>query len=151
MYTTIQRVKFWSKVDVKSFDQCWNWIGASNGEGYGRMMIEKVRDKSHRIAFQMTNGKIPKGICVCHRCDNPRCCNPSHLFSGTHADNMKDAVSKNRFPYGKKSFRCRLSFRQVKAIRASYPKLTKTELARKYGVSCQHICWILKQLGRNRG
>jgi hypothetical protein len=84
--------KFWKRVDVKSKDECWEWQGPKNGWGYG-LHLSFI---ASRIAWVLVYGDIPYGMFVCHKCDNPLCCNPNHLFLGTHDDNMKDATIKGR-------------------------------------------------------
>ena len=74
---------------------CWNWIGALN-KGYGTCRVRKIQRPAHRMAFIIQNGAIPDGLHVLHKCDNPRCVNPEHLFTGTASDNMLDMVSKKR-------------------------------------------------------
>lgn len=96
--------RFWDKVDKKGPDECWNWSRSVDGGGYGFFRcIQLGEQKTHRLAWILTNGKIPKGIQVCHKCDNPRCCNPKHLFLGTYYDNMRDAMAKGRQPVVKGS------------------------------------------------
>lgn len=85
---------FWSL--VKKTDGCWIWTGGLDGHGYGRVWREGRRQGSHRVSFQLTNGRIPDGMYVCHHCDNPICVNPGHLFLGTHSDNMRDCTNKGR-------------------------------------------------------
>ena len=92
--------RFWDKVD-KSGD-CWLWTASCRPNGYGQIGIGSRSDGSrtvvlaHRLAYELQIGVIPDGICVLHRCDNPKCVRGSHLFLGSQADNMADKVAKNR-------------------------------------------------------
>ena len=75
---------------------CWNFVGAHTSGGYGEIGYGRKVLRTHRITYVAYRGKIPKGLFVCHHCDNPPCCNPEHLFLGTHLDNMKDAEWKRK-------------------------------------------------------
>lgn len=88
--------RFWSKVDVRGSDECWEWKAARNRHGYGYFRYKSKHAKAHRVSWELTQGEIPDGINVLHRCDNPPCCNPAHLFLGTQAENMSDKVAKGR-------------------------------------------------------
>lgn len=93
--------RFWDKVD-KTGD-CWEWTGSRNASGYGQFNNKPFgTSAAHRISFLLSVGEILPGNVICHRCDNPPCVNPDHLFQGTHADNMQDAINKGRLvgPFG---------------------------------------------------
>jgi hypothetical protein len=88
--------KFWSQVDVRGPDECWPWKTAKPGE-YGVVSLNGGGARiASRVALQISIGPLPNDILACHRCDNPPCCNPGHLFPGTHQQTMQDMVSKGR-------------------------------------------------------
>ena len=89
--------RFWRYV-VKNEEGCWSWIGHKDENGYGRMSVLGKKQRGHRISYTIHFGKIPDKMFVCHRCDNPECTRPDHLFLGTNKDNMKDAYKKGRLP-----------------------------------------------------
>lgn len=88
--------RFWSHVRIAGDDECWEWRAARDDNGYGRCGFMGKTLLTHRVAFLISNGFLIDEMFVCHSCDNPPCCNPKHLFLGTHADNMQDMVSKGR-------------------------------------------------------
>lgn len=82
---------------------CWNWNGVLNCNGYGVKRYKGDKWLAHRLYYTRFKGQIPPGYLVCHKCDNPKCCNPSHLFVGTTRTNMIDMAQKGRSktPWGK--------------------------------------------------
>lgn len=88
--------RLWRKVVRGQPDTCWLWKGSRDKGGYGRILHGKRIDSAHRVAWTVTNGPVPDGLWVLHRCDNPACVNPSHLFLGTRTDNVRDMFVKGR-------------------------------------------------------
>lgn len=93
-------VRFWEKVN-KTPD-CWTWTAALDRRGYGKIYLGNPKEVlAHRFSWELHNGQIPKGMVVCHKCDNPSCVNPAHLFVGTMKDNTQDMLAKGRHSHGK--------------------------------------------------
>ena len=131
--------RFWDKVDVGEADECWEWQ-AGKRRGYGLFGIHYKMWSSHRVAWILTFGPIPKGLLVCHYCDNRACCNPYHLFLGTNADNLGDAARKGRMLRGEQDGNSKLTEEEVLEIRKMYAEgYTQQELADEFGVSVSQI------------
>lgn len=90
--------EFWARVGVSTPDQCWPWLKACSNTGHGVVWHEGKLAHAHRIAWAFDRGKTPGKWCIRHRCDNPACCNPTHLFRGTQQQNMQEAVRRERLP-----------------------------------------------------
>ena len=118
---------------------CLLWTRSVNTGGYARITWGGVQLLAHRIAYELTNGPIPVGMFVCHKCDIRTCINPGHLFLGTPHENSIDAANKNRMAYGIRNNKTKLTAEQVRAIRATAPDVSAAALGRTYGVSRTHI------------
>lgn len=138
------KARFWAKVDKQGNDDCWNWTGSLRGRRYGDLRVNGPKEKAHRVSWVIHNSQIPDGICVCHRCDNPACVNPSHLFTGTHADNMADRDMKGRLGprHGEYGSNTKLTEKQVIEIIRLRGGVTQVTLAERFGVSPSTIGMI---------
>ena len=87
----------------KWYGKCWNWTGSLLQSGYGRFYINSQCFRAHRVSYYLYTGSVSKEKLICHRCDNPRCVNPLHLFEGTAKDNSTDMKIKGRGSKGRKS------------------------------------------------
>ena len=157
-------VEFWQLVDQTAGpDACWPWTHTLSGSGYGRLQRDR-HYAAHRVAYQLATGVDPGALYVLHRCDNPPCCNPAHLFLGTNDDNMADMAQKGRAPGGNASGSrngmrthpdsvirgsanrsAKLSEAQVREIRARHPAESSRALAAAFGVGASTVKRILRR------
>lgn len=144
--------RFWSKVDVRGPHECWPWLGGTDKYGYGRINSGGKNGTplvASHVALELDRGyPLAPGELACHTCDNPPCCNPVHLFAGTHKDNADDMIRKgrgitgDRHPHrtrgtaarGEQNGRVKLTTEQVLSIRANPDKPTK-EIAIEYSIT----------------
>lgn len=144
--------RFFNKIEKT--DKCWIWKASTQG-GYGQLWCIKRKRaiRAHIISYEIHNGKIPKGMCVCHSCDNPPCVNPLHLWLGTHAENMRDGFKKGRIKNtnpsnGERHWNAKMTWGKVREIRkTNLPRYGRNKiLAKQYGVHVQ----IIKRILNNR-
>ncbi|ECQ4522517.1 HNH endonuclease [Salmonella enterica] len=132
-----------AELSVAEESGCIRFTGHLDGEGYGRIMVARVKYMTHRLSYSLNNGPIPDGYVVRHKCDNPSCINPEHLEVGTQADNIADKVSRGRQARGSGVGRAILTEESVREIRSSPLKVS--ELSTLYGVSVVSIRNILRR------
>jgi hypothetical protein len=136
-WTKRREDRFWKKVDKSG--ECWIWTGCVDVTGYGVVGVNAYPMKSHRFSWVITNGPVPDGLFVLHKCDNRVCVNPDHLFLGTHQDNMADRDKKGRQIHGERHASSKLTELQVADIRRRYVKGCRVNgirpIARELGMS----------------
>lgn len=153
-----ERDRFWLRVQPST--GCWLWIGPRTSSGYGAVrLLNRKMGLAHRLAWEYAHGPIPDGQVVCHHCDNPPCCNPSHLFVGTQADNLRDMTEKGRRrsnpPKGGNAGRAVLTPAQATDLLAGYVAgVSQKALAERFGVSKGTVYnvihgthWAVKEAG----
>ncbi|HCP79402.1 MAG: hypothetical protein CML16_03215 [Pusillimonas sp.] len=137
---------------VKTESGCLEYQGSVQSNGYARATVRRKTDHAHRHAYRLSRGiEIPKGIDVCHRCDNRRCINPGHLFLGTRLVNMQDAVSKGRQAKGE----ALPNFKVTSYVKAEIVAMAKAgipykDVAAAFGICRQHAGYIAIQNGVRR-
>lgn len=124
--------RFWSNIDTTGgMFECWLWTASTAAEGYGYIWWGSRREYTHRISYTIHHGPIPEGLHILHRCDNPRCVNPTHLWAGSHKQNMHDKMHKGRSGTAKVTREIALEIRKQYASR----KYDQKALAKRFGIS----------------
>lgn len=128
--------RFWTKVDIRAKNECWVWTANKLKFGYGRFWLNGKTVMAHRFSYTISHGDVAEGMNVCHRCDNPSCVNPNHLFLGTHHDNTHDMITKDRDTIiGSKNNNATLTETDIPVIRQRLANgEMQTEIAKDYGV-----------------
>ncbi len=142
---------FWTRVNKRGPNECWEWQNKSLvGKGYGSVRVNKKGWRAHVFSWFIHNGPT-NGLCVCHKCDNPRCVNPAHLFLGTVLDNTRDMIAKGRQrkAHGQDCGNAKLTDDQVAEIRKRYKRHGGADdgvsLGREFGVSYNIIYGVVKR------
>lgn len=139
--------RFWSKVNKSGGDDaCWEWMSSTNPKGYGKFWFIDDTISAHRFSWFLANGKIPRHQpFICHKCDNPKCVNPAHLFAGDSQDNISDMISKGRSLTGEKSHAAKITSEDVIEIRRLWhnSRITSRQLGEKYGLGKTSVLRII--------
>ena len=138
------QTRFWNytNTDVEG-DECWEWMGSVNSDGYGDLKIEGRAKKAHRLSYELAYGEVPRGKKVCHTCDNRKCVRPDHLFVGTDADNHADRNAKGRQAKGEKHGRAKLTEDDVVEIKMRLAAgESRGQIARDFGVDTAAVRFI---------
>ncbi len=130
-YSEVNVDLFWSRVKTQSKSQCWLWTGSKDKDGYGYFTVGSSTRKAHRVAYLLANKSLPQGLCICHSCDTPACCNPRHLWAGSNKENCVDAVRKGRTLTGTRNRKAKLTESRVRKILALRKQnLTYSQIAK---------------------
>jgi hypothetical protein len=140
MYLTQQDInRFWNKVHKVDGNACWLWTDHRDKYGYGKIRIGKKMFLAHRISYELHFGEVPKGKEIMHKCDNPPCCNPFHLCTGSHIENCQDRTAKRRnlLFSGSKNGNAKLNSEQVMKIRSL--SLPLENIAKEFSISITQV------------
>lgn len=144
--TLQEAVMRWVNPESTNASICWLWEGATNANGYGKLMFRQTSWLAHRASYTVFIEPIPDGLEILHKCDNRPCVNPAHLFLGTQPENIKDAVNKDRHARGIRHASSRLMDADIIRIRDLYEKgITAKELSMLYHVKQPHIYNIVNR------
>lgn len=145
-YTAAQVYRwFYSRIELDAETGCWVWTGSFYPNNYGRIFVGKIQEMAHRFSYRVHVMPLPSGsVCVLHQCDNPKCVNPAHLFTGSQNENLADMRAKKRHVYGTRCYNAKLTEKVIPKIRAACARGDGYEtVARRYGVSRNAIRQII--------
>lgn len=145
---TDTRKRFLSYVEFIPESSCYHWVGRTFGKNpYGAFWLDGNNCLAHRVAWELRFGKILKGLCVCHTCDNPKCVRTEHMFLGTIAENNADKQRKNRQAKGERMAAAKLTEKEVLEIRETYAtgEIGQVDLGSRYGVGHTTISYIVNR------
>lgn len=138
-----QLERFHNSYSVDKDSGCWNWNLSLSVDGYGRCFFNGVNVRAHRLSYELRYGEFPRHLVVCHKCDNPKCVNPDHLFLGTVKDNMADKKLKGRakgINKGSKNGMAKISEEDIKEIHYLLEiGLRQKDIGYIYGLTQSHI------------
>lgn len=144
--------RFWQYIKIGEPEECWEWQSNRGIRNYGLFTLSKGKTvRASRFVYELTNGPIPEGMFICHKCDNPPCCNPDHLFLGTPKENTADMIAKGRNLHraarGEKSAKAKLTEKDVRRIREYYNsgQYKQAELAKMFHMSFNAIHAIVNR------
>lgn len=146
------KASFWRRVEIKGEDECWPWRMGKTTRGYGVVWFAGRKYKTHRLALQLTLGReLNADELACHRCDNPPCCNPAHIYAGTPKQNTADCLARNRAnrEMGSKRYNAKLTEEQVERIKREAPFRTYgwgRRIAKEMGVGRSAVSNIVAGL-----
>lgn len=144
------RERFWEKVEQENDDECWEWTAYTDSKGYGRFWKDGGQKKAHRVAFGLEK-ESPEDSFVLHKCDNPTCVNPNHLYLGDYGDNLEDAHARGGLDYkGSKNPNSKLSQDEVNQIRKKLREgMTQENIASEFGVSQKTVSNVKNEVTYN--
>jgi len=142
--------RLWSGIQINRETGCWDWTKSLTSSGYGKIYTDSLGRRSkletvHRLMYKLFIGKIPDHMQVCHKCDNKRCVNPTHLYAGTQQDNTNDAKERHLLARGEKNGYAKLTSSQVQQIRVfKLNGMSSRDIGTKFNITQRHANAIIK-------